>query len=149
MLKQKNLIFIFSLIGFLVASYLFYIEFKNNSPICFTNSSCDFVLKSKYSKFLGLPVALWGVFYFGSVLVLNFFEKTRNLLKIISFLGFIFALYLIYLQAIVLKSFCIYCLIADISSIIIFLILFLNIFLKNLVNYFKYGNKYLQKIFKR
>ncbi|GIW67629.1 MAG: hypothetical protein KatS3mg096_497 [Candidatus Parcubacteria bacterium] len=143
MLKQKNLIFILGLIGFLVASYLFYLGIKNDSPFCLPDVGCDFVLKSEYSKFLGLPVALWGVFYFGSILILNFFEKPKVLLKVVSSLGFIFALYLIYLQAFVLKSFCIYCLIADGSSIIIFLVLFLDNFLKNLVSYFKYGNKYL------
>ncbi|GBD34810.1 Vitamin K epoxide reductase [bacterium HR35] len=121
-LKQKNLIFILGLLGFLVSSYLFYIGIKNNSPFCFPDSSCDFVLKSKYSKFLGLPVALWGVFYFGGVLILNFFEKFKVLLKIVSSLGLIFALYLIYLQVFVLKSFCLYCLLADTSAILILIL---------------------------
>jgi len=58
MLKQKNLIFISGFIEFLVASNLFYIGIKNNSPFCLPDSSCDFVLKSEYSKFLRLPVAL-------------------------------------------------------------------------------------------
>ncbi|GIW66986.1 MAG: hypothetical protein KatS3mg095_0884 [Candidatus Parcubacteria bacterium] len=123
MLNQKNLVFILSLVGFLVSSYLFYIGVKNNSPFCLPNAGCDFVIKSEYSKFLGLPVALWGVFYFGSILLLNYLEKYKNLLKIVSFLGFLFALYLIYIQAFVLKSFCVYCLIADTMAIIIFLLL--------------------------
>ncbi|GIW66646.1 MAG: hypothetical protein KatS3mg095_0544 [Candidatus Parcubacteria bacterium] len=125
MLKRKNLIFILGLLGFLVSFYLFYIGLKNNSLICLPNSSCDFVLKSEYSKFFGLPVALWGVFYFCAILILNFFEKFKFLLKIISPLGFIFAFYLIYLQFFILKSVCVYCLTVDISAIIIFLLIFI------------------------
>lgn len=127
MLNQKNLIFILSLVGFLVASYLFYIGVKNNSPFCLSNSGCDFVIRSEYSKFLGIPVALWGVFYFASIVILNYFEKYKNLLRIISFLGFLFALYLIYIQAFVLKSFCIYCLITDTVAILIFVVLWFKL----------------------
>ena len=122
MLNQKNLVFVLSLIGFLVASYLFYIDIKNSSPFCLPNSSCDFVLKSQYSKFLGLPIALWGVFYFGSVLILVLLKRLNFLLKFISSLGFLFAIYLIYIQSFVLKSFCFYCLITDISAILIFIL---------------------------
>ena len=125
-LKKKNLISILGLVGFLVSSYLSYIDFKNNSPLCLPDSNCDFVLKSQYSKFFGFPVALWGIFYFASVLILNFFERLKFLLKLISFLGFLFALYLIYIQSFVLQSFCFYCLISDTSAILIFILSFLK-----------------------
>ncbi|MER3581515.1 MAG: vitamin K epoxide reductase, partial [Patescibacteria group bacterium] len=42
--------------------------------------------------------------------------------------GFLFALYLIYLQFFVIKSFCQYCLVVDFSTIIMF---FLSLKLKN------------------
>jgi uncharacterized membrane protein len=124
MINQRKMIFILGLVGFLISSYLFFIGTRNNSPVCLSNSGCDFVLKSNYSKFLGLSVALWGVLYFSSILILNYFEKYKNLLKIIASLGFLFALYLIYIQSFVLKSFCFYCLIADISTILIFVLIF-------------------------
>jgi len=124
MINRRILIFILGLIGLIVSFYLFYIGAKNNSPFCLLNSGCSFVIKSNYSKFLGLPVALWGVFYFSSVLILNYLGKYKNLLKIVSFLGFLFAIYLIYIQAFVLKNFCFYCLIADASAILIFILIF-------------------------
>jgi uncharacterized membrane protein len=120
--KVKNLIILISAIGFLMSIYLFYIDLKQEKTFCLSQSGCDLVLQSIYSKFLGIPVALYGVFYFGLILVLVNFRKLFLFLKIISFLGFLFALYLIYLQAFVIKSFCQYCLIADSAGILIFIL---------------------------
>ncbi len=124
--KYKILIFL-SLIGLLTSIYLYYLHLKSQSPFCLIKSGCDFVLKSQYSSFLNIPVALWGIFYFGLILILSlvsvFNSKSfQNYILIFSLGGFLFALYLIFIQIFIIKKICQYCLIADSTAILIFII---------------------------
>ncbi len=121
-----NSIIFLSIIGLLISIYLFYSDIKQKEPVCLINSGCDFVLRSEYSRIFGVPLSLIGIFYFSTILILVSFQKLALFLKTISFLGFLFALYLIYLQAFVIKNFCQYCLIVDSSAIFIFILSWLT-----------------------
>lgn len=124
-----------SLGGFLVSAYLGYISYLQKG-ICSLNG-CNFVLNSQYAKFLGIPNAFWGSGYFFLILVLNLILSKgikKNIFYatfILSFLAFIFSVYLIYTQVAILKSICYYCLTVDFSAILIFLILFYNLIKAN------------------
>ena len=128
-----KIILFLSILNLIVSSYLFYLDLKKETPFCLINSGCEFIFQSKYSRIFNIPIAFLGIVYFLILLIFSFLIfKGKNYLikffKIIITFGFLFALYLIYLQFFVIKSFCQYCLVVDFSTIIIF---FLSLKLKN------------------
>ena len=133
-----------SILAILVFSYLLYLHYEpTESEFCNFGESfnCDIVNKSIYSEIMGIPVSLLGVLTFIGVLIfgslsLNNFKTKINGLSIdselmiklifwISVIGLLFALYLVYIEAFVLYSFCIFCLIGDILIITTLIISYL------------------------
>ena len=112
---KKILILIFSLIGFSFSLFL-YLN-RPDSSFC-TFSGCNYVLTSKFSKTLGIDNSILGIFYFLLVGILAYLNKEK-ILKILSIPGALFALYLIFVMLFILKEICYYCLIVDLSAIII------------------------------
>ena len=76
--------------------------------------NCDIVNRSEYSSLLGIPVAGIGVAGYGLLLVLSTFKRldnqtpTRLIMAVGA--GLAFALYLTYVEAYVLMTWCILCL---------------------------------------
>jgi len=94
------------------------------------NFNCDIVNRSTYSTVLGIPDALIGILGYGTLLALATLYRrkaeTPVLLLIASVAGLGFALYLTYIEAFVLATWCILCL----SSLtLIFTITVLSAFL--------------------
>ena len=93
--------------------------------------SCDVVNRSEYSTLVGIPVAGIGVAGYAVLFVLATFQKSRvetpNRLLGAALAGLAFALYLTYIEAYVLTTWCILCLI---SLCLIFLITLFAIALK-------------------
>jgi vitamin-K-epoxide reductase (warfarin-sensitive) len=75
---------------------------------------CDIVNRSEYSTLMGIPVAGIGVFGYGLLLVFSTVRRlrseTRTQLLITALAGLGFALYLTYVEANVLMTWCILCL---------------------------------------
>jgi vitamin-K-epoxide reductase (warfarin-sensitive) len=78
------------------------------------NFNCDIVNRSMYSTVAGIPVALIGIIGYLALLALTTFfrgkAETRVLVLIGSLAGLAFALYLTYIEAYVLATWCILCL---------------------------------------
>jgi vitamin-K-epoxide reductase (warfarin-sensitive) len=76
--------------------------------------NCDIVNRSEYSSVVGIPVAGIGVAGYGVLLVLSVFyrdqKETPLRLLIMACVGLAFALYLTYIEAYVLSTWCILCL---------------------------------------
>jgi vitamin-K-epoxide reductase (warfarin-sensitive) len=94
------------------------------------NFNCDIVNRSTYSTVFGIPDALIGIVGYAGLLALATLYRTQTqtpiLLLVASFAGLSFALYLTYIEAFVLATWCILCL----SSLaMIFLIAALSSFL--------------------
>jgi len=136
-MKKNFLYFILFLAvtGLADSAYLTWKHFNNVIPPCTINhflpiiSDCGKVLRSSYSVMFGIPLALFGVLqYLTLLIVIISFIYWRK--KIFSYwilfqstIGAIFSLYFMYLQLIVLKSICIYC---TLSALISFTIFFLS-----------------------
>lgn len=94
--------------------------------------SCDIVNRSEYSEIAGIPVAGIGVTGYAALLVLSTYLRRRTTtpfrLLAASLLGLAFALYLTYIEAYQLMTWCILCLI---SLSLIFLISVLSTVLKS------------------
>ena len=121
---------LFGLAGLVVASYV-YLKKKNAEPmVCPLNGSCEEVTTSKYSKFFGIPVEKLGIFYYGLIVLIYalHYLLPELLSDTVLFLvtgftigAFIFSLYLIFIQAFVLKKWCTWCLFSAGFSTFIFI----------------------------
>lgn len=86
------------------------------SSFCNINASfnCDLVNRSAYSTFAGIPVALIGLVAYILMAGLAVFQKkkpeTPALLLLLSITGFAVSLYLTYVEAAVLHTWCALCL---------------------------------------
>ena len=78
--------------------------------------SCDIVNRSEYSSIMGIPVAGIGVAGYAALFVLATFWRSRIETPIrllgAAIAGLAFALYLTYIEAYVLTTWCILCLIS-------------------------------------
>ena len=76
--------------------------------------SCDIVNRSEYSSVMGIPVSLVGVAGYGLLLTLSTLWRSRSetpgRLLMAATAGLVFALYLTYIEAYVLTTWCILCL---------------------------------------
>lgn len=121
-----NLIGFLGIVGMLLSIYL---TLVSNPKFCNITSffSCDKVLNSSYSKFFGLPTAFLGVIWFTVVSSLSFLDKREKplivFLKIWSIIGLVGIIILIYIEFALINAVCIYCTIAHIIGILIFLLI--------------------------
>lgn len=128
-LKILGVIFlIISAIGFLDALYLTVEHYSGNVPPC-SIEGCEIVLTSTYATVGGIvPVSLLGVLYYGTILFLAIAfldRKNPRLLHraaLLSPIGFIVSLFLVYLQLFVIKNICLYCMVSAGTSTGLFLI---------------------------
>ena len=106
-----------ALVGMLISSVSLYQHFATSkSSFCDIGETfnCDLVNRSQYSIFHGVPVALLGIL--GYLLILSlatvYREKAETpfILAGVTLAGFGFALYLTYIEAFVLHTWCIFCL---------------------------------------
>jgi uncharacterized membrane protein len=122
---KYHVIVILALVGLGVSAYLTISHYQNINVPCLIARGCDFVLKSKYSQFLGIPISTFGIIYFAGILGLMTAVKKNILAE--KFLtiwltgGLVVALTLISIQLFVLKAICQYCMVTDSISIILFL----------------------------
>ncbi len=139
-MSTNRLIFIFSLIGFAVTAFLAYEYSLTGSIICpITGSGCDAVRKSIYSKLFGINLPYFGlVFYLTvsvlSVLLTQSFNKLINKFRLfVSFSGFVFGAYLTFLEAFIIKAYCIWCLASFVISIGILILCIKSVKIKDVI----------------
>lgn len=115
--RLNTAIALLALAGILVSSLSLYHHFsKSKTSFCDIGQSfnCDLVNRSQYSIFHGIPVALLGIL--GYLLILSlatvYREKAETpfILAGLTLAGLGFALYLTYIEAFVLHSWCLLCL---------------------------------------
>lgn len=106
-----------SLAGLALATYLS-IAYLSGEPASCGTGGCGAVTTSEYARFLGVPVALLGVagyaaLLLGSLALLGVPRPTTALrwgLAAVAALGFAFSAYLTATQALLIGSYCVFCL---------------------------------------
>jgi len=93
--------------------------------------NCDIVNRSEYSEVQGIPVAAIGILGYATLFSFSTFWRSRattpNRLLAASIAGLGFALYLTYVEAYALKTWCIVCVA---SQVLIFLITLVAVIVK-------------------
>lgn len=127
------LVGLLALLGFADAFYLSLMHYQGSDVGCSVITGCDAVLSSEYAYLLGIPLAYLGVLYYLSVLfssVLYYQTDNRLFIKVSTLLvcgGFVFTLWLIYLQAVVINAFCQFCLISALLTTLMAVLLTLGL----------------------
>ena len=103
--------------GLADATYLTASHLSGETVTCLASTRCSEVLTSKYATIGGVPLALIGAIgYFtvfaAATLAAFGTEKARRVLTIMIGVMFVGTLWLLYLQAFVIKAYCDYCLLS-------------------------------------
>lgn len=125
---RKNIVYILAILGLADSLYLTYKHYYSPVEICFTSvfADCGRVLKSSYSEFYGIPLAVFGILYYLSVFYVFFlvsFLGTRifsRLLFVITLTGVLFSIYFTYLQFFIINAICPYCLFSALNSVALY-----------------------------
>ncbi len=121
------LILLFAFLGLADSVYLAQHAATNTPLLCGIEnlSGCNIVAQSPYSKFLGIPLAEYGVLFYTILFVLAalelviFDQLLRRVLQGLAIVGVFFSIGLTALQVFVIKALCIYCLASALFSFFI------------------------------
>lgn len=138
-MKKGTLIvtWIATIAGILDAGYLSYVKLTQVPIYCTPGlGRCDVVNSSPYAYLLGVPLAYFGLLAYLVILFLLIFGEKINLLKPysvyllfgISTFGFLFSLYLTYLEIWVIKAICQWCVVSAILMTVIFICTTIRLF---------------------
>jgi uncharacterized membrane protein len=115
--------------GFLIATYIRHKKTTAAPLVCPIGHTCDEVVHSDYSRFFGIPIELLGMAYYAfiafsyGVMMVRpelAFPLVTFLLLMLSTVGFLFSLYLTFIQAFALRAWCTWCLISAALCTLIF-----------------------------
>ncbi|HJS20555.1 MAG TPA: vitamin K epoxide reductase family protein [Anaerolineales bacterium] len=128
--RLRQITLVLAILGLLVSIYMTVYKYTNNEAMCIGSSGCSEVNASRYSEINGIPVALLGVIGYTVILALLFLEQRPGffqqygtmLLFGVSLIGFLFTLYLIYLEIALIKAYCPFCLTSQAVMTVIFII---------------------------
>jgi uncharacterized membrane protein len=128
--RLRQITIALTIIGLLVSIYMTIYKITNNETMCIGSSGCSEVNASRYSEVNGIPVAVLGVAGYTAILALLFLEQRPGLFQQngsmmffgVSLLGFLFTLYLIYIEVALIKAYCPFCLTSQAVMTIIFII---------------------------
>lgn len=122
----KNKLILYSLVigflGFLVATYLTILHFKNVLPPCSVTSGCETVLTSQFAQIGPVPLALLGSLFYLSVVIVclliltNYKKIYLNAFYALAIIGFIVSVILILIQQFIIHAYCQYCLLSEAIS---------------------------------
>lgn len=124
-----------ALVGLGDSVYLTVKHFADEKVPCSLITGCEQVLTSQYAEISGIPTAAFGaVAYFlaFAFALLAAFGNRRMwfFYGLLSVVMFLFTLWLVYLQAFVIKAFCQFCLLSALTTGILFVIALVSKFWK-------------------
>jgi uncharacterized membrane protein len=121
---------ILSIIGLLVAIYMTIFKLTNNESMCIGNSGCSVVNASGYSEVNGIPVAVIGVIGYLAILGILWLERKPGFFKTngsmilfgLSLTGFLFTVWLIFVEVALIKALCPFCITSQVMMTAIFIL---------------------------
>ena len=117
-MKARMAAALLSLVGLFVAVYLYLYKIGRIGTLACGTGSCEAVQLSRWSRFLGVDVALIGAVGYAGLFVLAMIALQPALvgrrwpaawLAVLSGIGVLFSLYLTYLELFVLHAICRWC----------------------------------------
>jgi uncharacterized membrane protein len=120
----------FAVLGLLVSIYMTIYKLTSNDRMCLGSGNCHTVNASQYSEINNIPVAVFGVVGYAAILAVLFYETRNRFFKEngtlmifgMALTGFIFTVWLVYVETVLLKALCPFCVTSQVSMTIIFII---------------------------
>lgn len=118
------------ILGLLVSIYMTIFKITSNENMCIGSKDCSIVNASRYSEINNIPVALIGVGGYAALLAVLFFERRPGFIRqngtmiffALSLVGFFFTLYLIFLEVVLIKAYCPFCITSQVAMTLIFIL---------------------------
>jgi len=128
--RLKQIITALAIIGLLVSIYMTIYKLTDNEAMCIGSGGCSVVNSSRYSEVNGIPVAVLGILGYAAILALLFLEQRPGffqengtmMLFGVTLTGFLFTLYLIYVEVALIKAYCPFCLTSQAVMTLIFIL---------------------------
>lgn len=128
--RLSQLAIILTIIGLLVSIYMTIYKITSNDSMCIGSGDCKTVNASRYAEVYGIPVAVLGMAGYSAILAVlllerkpGFFQENGTLLFFgLSLTGFLFTLYLIFVEVALIKAYCPFCITSQTVMTIIFII---------------------------
>ncbi len=127
---RKTFLLALSLLGAFVSTYLLWVYTSPSRPLVCMGTGCDAVRASRYAHLWGLPMPAYGIAMYATLAILIFGEAlvgallarlVRYALAAISGAGFLFSLYLTYLEGFVIHGWCEWCVTSAITTTLFFI----------------------------
>ena len=134
-MTKRQWMALLSLAGLFLGAYLTLYHFGYIGTLACNVGSCEKVQSSRWSMFLGLPVATWGVGFYVAMLALTIaslqerYADSRTLSALIvalSAAGVLFTAWLNYLEGFVIHAWCEWCLGSASIVLLLFVLAVLN-----------------------
>jgi uncharacterized membrane protein len=127
---------VMAMLGILDAGYISYGELTGNLPPCKPPFACREVLDSQWSKVGPIPLAVFGLVFYSVMFtlgILSFMDvehvklgklkiRLHNIIAVLGTMGLIFSIWLVFIMAVLLKAWCLYCLLSAINCSILFIL---------------------------
>jgi len=119
-----------TVIGLLVSIYMTIYKLTDNESMCIGSGGCSVVNSSKYAEVNGIPVAVIGVIGYASILGVLWLERKPGFFQLngsmilfgLSLMGFLFTVWLIYVEVALIKAYCPFCLTSQTVMTLIFIL---------------------------
>jgi uncharacterized membrane protein len=120
---------VLSFLGVIDTGYLFYQHYQKKPLVCPLDHPCEIVTESRWSTILGVRNETLGlIFYvglFSTIVASVIWPGVASTLYLLLLTGtgggFLYSLFLVYLQSFVIKNYCLYCLISAALALLLFL----------------------------
>ena len=105
-------------------------KLTGNTAMCVGNGGCNVVNSSRYSEVNGIPVAVYGILGYAAILGVLWLERKPGFFKDngsmiffgLSLMGFLFTVWLIYVEVALLKAYCPFCITSQVMMTFIFIL---------------------------
>lgn len=119
---------ILAVIGLIISVYMTIYKATANDALCLGSGDCSTVNASRYSEVYGIPVASVGIAGYFAILLIHWYEKRDKFFTVngplmifgMALTGFLFTVYLIYVEAAILRAYCPFCLASQATMTLIF-----------------------------
>ena len=128
--RLSRLALALTIIGLLVSIYMTIFKITSNDKMCIGWKDCSVVNASTYSELTGIPVAVIGVASYLALLAVQWLERKPGFFQengsmiffALSVTGFLFTLYLIYVEIVLIKAYCPFCITSQVTMTLIFIL---------------------------
>ena len=119
-----------AVLGLLVSIYMTIFKLTENQKMCLGNGGCSVVNSSKYAEVYGIPVAIVGIGGYLAILGILLSERRNSflhqngtmLLFGLALIGFLFTVYLIYVELALIHALCPFCVTSQITMTLLFIL---------------------------